>query len=190
MYEIPNAPTVAGLSPVMDETKPCSKCQEYLPKTASYFDRDNHAADGFRDICKQCRAENKQLEENKEIAERVDRLDEATAKVLDIILSDNYTPLPHVGEVYQSLIGVFGGAQGYAQHFMANYLMAKPGSSTRQKQLDTILRMSMKATELGAAKKPLEMMTEEELEKLAKEQIKRLAVYTPEDQDVPATKVS
>lgn len=175
----------------MDETKLCSTCQMNLPRTASYYDRDNHSPDGYRAMCKQCRAEKSREDELREISERVERLDEATARVLDVILSDNYTPLPHVGEVYQSLIGVFGGAQGYAQHFMANYLMAKPGSSTRQKQLDTILRMSMKATELGAAKKPLEMMSEEELEKLAKEQIKRLAVYTPPDvTDAPTTKVS
>jgi len=171
--EPPPPPDVEGM-PLMSEVKVCSGCHHELSRDAFHFDRDNHSADGFKNICKVCRASREQAEDNAEIAAKVDKLDTATSIILDTIAASGGSKVPHVVEVFEHLIGAYGGAQGLAQHYMANYLMAKPGSAIRQKLLDTMIRLTIKATETGAVRKPLDMMDDAELEILANEQAKRL----------------
>ena len=182
-------PPVKALPP-MSEVRICTgPCGQELPITAQYFDRDNSQTNGFRSICKMCRAEKDQRLKNQILIDKVSDLDAKTSAVLDRILEDKGPAVPHLLEVFESLTDAFGGPNGFAQHYMANFLMAKPGSSTRQKLMDTYVRMAVKCTENGSAKKPLEHMTDAELEELGSKEARRILriAATPEVtvRDVP-----
>jgi hypothetical protein len=58
----------------------------------------------------------------------------------------------------------FGGVEGFITAFMKQYYDAPAGGAFRTKQLDSILKLITANTAMGGAKKPLELMTEEELE--------------------------
>ena len=74
---------------------------------------------------------------------------------------------------------MFGGPGGFAQHFMANFLSTSLGSSTRQRMLDTILRLNVKVSESGAAQKSLEEITDEDLDREIEETARKLILLTP-----------
>lgn len=183
-------PEVEGLM-AMSDTKICSgPCRSELPLSAMHFDRDNAAADGFKDICKVCRSEQRREKENVSIARRVKKLDRATAKVLDIAAQGHGSRIPHVAELFEAMIAAYGGVQTLAQHFVANHLAAKPGGSIRQKGLETVIRLAIKTSETGAARKPLEVLSDEELNALVDEQAKRMMIYQPPEELADGKKVS
>ena len=41
-------------------TKVCTECNMTIPLDAQHYDRDRHSADGFRDVCKMCRKEQRE----------------------------------------------------------------------------------------------------------------------------------
>jgi hypothetical protein len=47
---------------------------------------------------------------------------------------------------------------------MAQYLASVPGSSTRQKMLDMVVKLAVKTSESGAAQIPIEMLSDEDLQ--------------------------
>lgn len=81
--------------------------------------------------------------------------------------------VPNVGVVTEDMMTAFGGSRGFALQYAANYLAAEPGSATRQRILSDINRSVAKASELGYAQKPLELLSDEELEEYLEEKIRR-----------------
>lgn len=187
---MPLPPDVEGLPPISGSKVCTGKCRAELPASAMHFDRDRSQPDGFKSVCKMCRAEQAQENENREIAERVDKLDSQSAKLLEMVTQPG-AKVPHLNELFERVMEVYGGAAGFAKHYLANYLMAPPGSAVRQKHLDAVIRMGVQVTTSGGARKPLDIMSDEELEKLANEQAKRLLLFDPDKQiDGEAKKVS
>lgn len=171
-------PQDASLSQPKDQQVCKGDCGESLPISAQYFDRDNSNENGFKGICKICRSEQRRHKDNEEIAERVRMLDKATLKALTGLATSpkaDLVSVPHMATCLEHLIGVFGGPQGYAQHSMANYLMAKPGSQNRVKILQMVQQLFIKVSEAGYAQVPLEKMTDEQLRIHKEEQIRKLS---------------
>ena len=157
--------------------KECSSCYVLYPATNEYFHTDNDKEDGLKTECKQCRKEKKKQLENQDIDARIQKLEAEGIKLLDVLASRG-SSIPHMAETFQRLIDVFGGAGGFAQHYLANYLSTPAGSSTRQKMLDTILRLNIKVSESGAAQKSLEEITDEELDLEIQQTAKSLLLFS------------
>lgn len=146
-----------------DGTKVCTgPCGEELPATSDYFDRDATKDDGLRQVCKACRAQERQLESFKAIDARVRKLDAHSLDVLDTLARAG-AEIPHIAEIYQRVMEAFEGAGGFAAHLMGQYLMAKPGSSARTKILEMMVRLAVKVSETGAAQLPVDLMADEDL---------------------------
>lgn len=130
-------------SPLTDEAgqQQCVLCGEWMPMSGHYFDADRSSPTGFRGDCKQCRAENRKARENSRLDERIQRLEETALTFIDKVSTTNVHVPVEVDNVAEELLYVFGGPRGFAQHVLANYLSAKPGSSVRQKALDRIITL-------------------------------------------------
>ena len=161
-------------------SKECSKCYVQFPLNEEYFHKDKSKPDGYKRICKMCRKEEREERENRAIDARIKELEAEGIKVLDVLASRG-SSIPHMAETFQRIIDVFGGSGGFAQHYLANYLSTPPGSATRQKMLDTVIRLNMKVSESGAAQKSLEEITDEELDIEIQQTAKALLLYSGND---------
>lgn len=163
--------------PAQDTVKVCQRssggCGQELPKSPDYFDRDNSRPDGLKSICKSCRAEQRKKREDEALAEKLKSLERTALLTMEQMVSKG-SSVPHMAEVFQRLMESFNGVDGFAQHYMAQYLSAQPGSAIRQKMLDTMIRLNQKVSESGAAQKSLEDLTDEDLERIHKERLLRL----------------
>jgi len=154
-------------------SKTCSECGDDLPATTQYFDQDQTKDDGLRTVCKHCRLQVREEKERKKRDERLQMVDDAAFNLLHKV-SRGGSDVPHVAELYQRLMDVFDGSGGFAAHFMAQYLEAKPGSTTRTKMLELLTRLGMKVSESGAARIPVEMMSDLDLQHEVAEQARRV----------------
>lgn len=159
--------------PLPSGIKTCTQCGQDLPATDQYFDQDATKDDGLRTVCKQCRCAVREENELRKRDQRLQMVDDAAYNLLNNVARGG-SDVPHVAEVYQRLMDVFDGAGGYATHFMAQYLEAKPGSTTRTKMLELLMRLGMKVSESGAAKIPVEMMNNVDLQNEVAEQARRI----------------
>jgi hypothetical protein len=94
----------------------------------------------------------------------VEKLDEASLTMLDTLLSGRGSDVPHIVELYQRIIEIFDGVGGFAQHYMVNYLSAKPGSMIRQRMLDQVFKIAIKVSEEGMAQAPIDLMLDEDVQ--------------------------
>jgi hypothetical protein len=148
--------------------KTCCACNNAMPATDVYFDLDASREDGLRQRCKDCRRKKSKGNMEKRVGAHARRLDKQTRNMLTLLASPDFSPdqvngVPHIASVYEEITRLFGGAQGVAQHFMIQYLEAPAGGQIRQRMLDAYLRLANKVSDSGAAKKPLELWTEDEL---------------------------
>ena len=72
--------------------------------------------------------------------------------------------VPHVSEVLERVMTLFGGSGGFASMLVKQYYDAPPGSATRTKMLEAITKLTVQTSEMGASKKPLELWSDDELE--------------------------
>jgi hypothetical protein len=153
--------------------KVCPECNRAL-STEYDFDQAPRYPDGLFPLCKECAALKEREAHLREIQQRVDQLDNASIKVLDEISrlpSREIVSLPHMAHLLEDLTTVWGGTRQFAQHVIAQYLAAPPGGMMRQKCLEMYERTLRKASEANYTQKPLNSMTDEELEQ---ERISRL----------------
>lgn len=169
---------------IMPAMQECLECKESLPVNANYFDRDRGNVNGFKHICKECRAEKRDRDEESEVAKRIKQFDHKALLALEKIIEGQGSAVPHIAEILQRMMEVFGGASGYARHTMNQFLACPPGTAQRTKVLQIISAMTTKVSELGAAKVPRELMTDEELERCIEERIKRVAGPRIHEQEV------
>lgn len=143
---------------------PCQMIIEFDPeRVGEFFDVDTKNKDGFKRICKSCRSEQRLV---KKIAERNQRLQHIDQRIVGLLnqARPGGTEVPHIAEVFSKIVQLMGGANGLAMSVVQTYVQAPPGSPTRQKMLAHILHVAKSTTDSGAAKVPLEMLNEEELE--------------------------
>lgn len=72
--------------------------------------------------------------------------------------------IPHSSELLERLMEYFGGTSGFSALLVKQYFDSAPGGATRTKMLDSLVRLVVKNTDMGGAKKPLGQWTDDELE--------------------------
>jgi hypothetical protein len=143
------------------ESKSCSHCGKSFPLTKQYW----HVSKGeFHSRCRKCR--NKKQKDGRVIRSQK-KLAEIERGAVDTFIAAarvGGTNIPHSAELLEVAMKYFGGVEGFVTAFMKQYYDAPAGGAFRTKQLDSILKLITANTAMGGAKKPLELMTEEELE--------------------------
>ncbi len=187
----------------MPETRTCDKCNFTLPLTASHFDRKRDGPDGFRTTCKTCRKEQREDTKNAlaspsggnlqaGVDEISESLDSQALTLLRLLSADRRrsTDVPHEAEVYQEIMARFGGASGFADHVMAQYLAAGPGSAARLTLLRLIATMSANVVKSGYATVPLDMLSDEDLVRLHEQQATAILQQKTKPAALPSPEVS
>lgn len=173
------------------ETQVCSECGLAQPLTEESYDRDKHRENGFRAVCKTCRSLQRQLAHVKDtgVEELLRDLDQrTTALLLEISSKPNLdlNVLPHIANVCEELMKVWGGPRGLAQRMMANYLAARPGSQMRFNYEREALSIIKLMNEQGIGQKPIESLSDEELQKLMLQNVQRLQATVVETRNAHA----
>jgi hypothetical protein len=167
MAQVPDMPP-AGM-------KWCGRCLKELPQNDDWFDRDATKADGFKNWCKQCRQERNELAKLTEAAEIVKTLD----KAMIATLTDSQpggTTVPHQAEMYQVLMSMMGGVQGWGMHWMAQYISAPAGGQSRERMMGQIQKMAAAVSDSNKVSMPAELMSDEDLEIELKKREERMRV--------------
>jgi hypothetical protein len=153
--------------------KACIQCGESYPATTENFHKSK---DGFHARCRKCR--NARLKgERKQVRNR--RLAKIEKSAIDSFVKASRlggANIPHSSELLEILMEYFGGVRGFANAFLKQYYDAPVGGAFRTKMLDTVARLVKDNTAMGGAKKPLELMSEEELEAELRRQVLEAAM--------------
>jgi hypothetical protein len=152
--------------PVVPDLKKCegpcgTLCD--IDRAPEYFDVDSQAKDGFKRICKACRAEQRALKEAAASIRQLEHIDKALLARLA-----NARPggpnVPHSADLLERIYTLIGGANGMAALLMKTFIQSPPGSPTQQKILAQIMSLTHQNTEVGGAKKPVETLSDEEID--------------------------
>jgi hypothetical protein len=157
----------------VSETKTCITCGQTFPATTAHFHKSK---DGFNPRCRKCR--NKK-ERKARANKRNEKLEEIEKGAVDLFLKSarlGGASIPHSSELLEVLFEYFGGVRGFGNAFMKQFFQAPVGGAFRTKMLDTMVRLVTQNTAMGGAKKPLELMTDQELEAEVRRQVLEAAM--------------
>ena len=158
----------------MSEYKACIGCGRSFPATSENFHKAKDG--GLHARCRKCR--NKQ-ERGARKKKRDRKLEEIERGAVDLFISSariGGANIPHSSELLEVLMEYFGGVRGFANAYMKQLYDAPAGGAFRTKMLDSIVRLVVGNTAMGGAKKPLELMSEEELEAELRRQVLEAAM--------------
>lgn len=146
----------------MDEVKEiprrqCEACQQVFPLTPAKWPRVPGSQQAFRYTCKTCHKKKKQKA-------KMDRLEGAAVEAYLAKTISGGSNVPHTAELLESIMHYFGGTNGFASILLKQYFESPAGSRMRNSILEMIVRLAAKNTEQGGAKKPVQLLSEEELE--------------------------
>lgn len=148
----------------MIEKQTCSTCGVELEKTTENFlERDGKLSPQ----CKFCHRRNQQNYKIRQAEKRQKNLEKVERNGLDMyarLASTGGSNIPHSAELVEQVMTYFGGVTGFSAMLVKQFYDSKPGSSVRNKLLDTICKLVQSNVDSGGAKKPLDLWTEEELE--------------------------
>lgn len=157
----------------MSDYKTCISCGVSYPQTTENFHK---AKDGFHARCRKCR--NKKIRGDRK-TKRNRKLEEIEKGAVDLFVASariGGASIPHSSELLEVLMDYFGGVRGFANAYMKQFYDAPVGGAFRTKMLDSVVRLVVGNTAMGGAKKPLELMTDEELEAELRRQVMEAAV--------------
>lgn len=157
----------------MSTYKTCIQCGTSYPATAENFHKSK---DGLHARCRRCRND-KMKGERKQVRNK--RLAKIEKSAIDSFVKASRlggANIPHSSELLEILMEYFGGVRGFANAFLKQFYEAPVGGAFRTKMLDTVVRLVVGNTAMGGAKKPLELMTEEELEAELRRQVLEAAM--------------
>jgi len=161
------------------ETRPCLDPghvgPSHLPATKEYFHQDKRRADGLSPVCKTCAT--RYRVERKQEALRAVQAREVRAMTA-CINSNKVVLVPHLTEMIEEFMLYLGGPRGYVRTLMADFDALKPGHPARISIGKLIARMIQKNTEMGGAEKPIEHMTQKELEQQLADQLNAIRGVT------------
>ena len=140
--------------------KVCHQCGGTFP--AEQFGRTETG--GLTKWCNGCRQERQAGRAIKRQEKTLDDIEKAALQVFTRGAATGGENVPHVSELLERTMQLFGGSSGFASAIVKQFFDAAPGSATRTKLLETITKLTVNVSEQGASKKPLELWTDEELE--------------------------
>lgn len=157
----------------MSELKTCIECGVSYPATDAYFHKSK---DGFHARCRKCR--NKKERKSRK-QKRNKKLDEIERGGVDLFIASariGGANIPHSSELLETLMEYFGGVRGFANAYMKQFYDSPVGGAFRTKMLDGVMRLVQNNTAMGGAKKPFDLMTDEELEAEIRRQVLEAAL--------------
>lgn len=167
----------------------CACCRQSIP--IEEFDKRGRWRQGQKatdSVCRFCR-DIQAKETKKYVRLHAKRVDEMMLNLCESLAEEpmsDFDELPNIGALTQAVLRPFGGAQGIALQMASTYLSSPPGSPVRQKMLSLLVKMDTEASKLGYAKKPMEMMSDDELQAYIAEKERRalrLADGNPESEE-------
>lgn len=126
--------------------------------------------------CANCRRIKRRERKRKAKAETLDAVEKGAVSTFLKVAAQGGENIPHSAELLERLMEYFGGSSGFSALVVKQYFDSPAGSATRTKLLETLVRLTLKNTELGGAKKPMEQWTDEELEEELNQRLKRVAM--------------
>ena len=177
-------PTKETTDPLSMAEKPgkkwCTSCG-IQKDTEENFDRDAQRADGFRDTCRDCRAEQRiqaKLERDENAnSQRIQEMEQQNLEALDS-LSSGGAFNPHSEELAEALMIPFGGVNGFAKNIYATYLCAPPGSARRVKILDMVVKLIQANSRMELDERKIDLLNDKDIEKVFEEQATRYMQMT------------
>lgn len=145
----------------MANTKTCIDCGETHPATTQFFHKSK---DGFHARCRKCRNSKERGARKKTADKRLARIERRSMEEFIRAAKSGGPSIPHSSELLEHILTYFGGVQGFATAWMKQFYDSTAGGAFRTKMLDGVFRLVQNNTAMGGAKKPMELMTEEELE--------------------------
>lgn len=146
------------------DTKPCIHCGKEYEATREFFVYRNGIVENTCRLCRSLQvkeaAEKKAERRRRDLAKIEQRGMDVYAKAAAIGGSN----IPHSADVVERVVEYFGGVSGFASMLVKQFYDSQPGSSVRNKLLETICRLVQANVDSGGAKKPLTLWTEDELE--------------------------
>jgi len=152
-------------------TRRCGTCRNLFPLTSANFHKDSKGDLGFKNICKKCRttaakaADDRQLIANaKELEKEAEDIVGAANSFLKVTSSAAAkNSVPHLAELYEQMMYVFGGSEGMASRYKETFEAAPEGGSVRRGILDTVLKTGERVSEMGVAQVPTELISDDDL---------------------------
>ena len=161
-------PTGLARTRRLDDRKSCISCGVAYPATTTYFHKSK---DGFHARCRKCR--NKKIRKERG-TKRNKKLEEIEKGAVDLFVGAariGGANIPHSSELLEVLMEYFGGVRGFANAYMKQFYDSPVGGAFRTKMLDSVVRLVTNNTAMGGAKKPFDLMTDEELEAEVRRQV-------------------
>ena len=155
--------------------KCCGKCGYELPKNSDNFDKDSSKSDGFKNWCKKCREEKRKMARLDNAAAVLETLDKSMIAAITT-QKPGGTNIPHQAEMYQVLMSMMGGVQGWAMHWLAQYTASAPGSQTRERMLGQMQKMAAAVSDSNKVQMPADLMSDEDLDAEIKKREERMRV--------------
>jgi hypothetical protein len=156
------------------QAKTCTDCGKTLPASAEHF---RQRKDGLLDIrCLVCRREKLRGKRKKEDARSLRDIEVGAVASFMTAATTGGESIPHSCEVLERMMEYFGGVSGFTSLLVKQYFDSQPGGATRTKMLDSVLRLVVKNTDQGGAKKPLGQWTDLELEAALDGRLRALAM--------------
>jgi hypothetical protein len=145
----------------MSDYKACIQCGNSYELTAANWHKSK---DGFHARCRKCRNSHEKKARKKKTNKKLAEIEKGAVDLFVASARIGGANIPHSSELLEVLMEYFGGVRGFANVYLKQFFDAPSGGAFRTKMLETIVRLTSANTALGGAKKPLELMTEEELE--------------------------
>jgi hypothetical protein len=144
------------------QVKTCVDCGQNLPAKKDHF---RQRKDGTLDVrCLLCRRDKLQGRKKQALARSLTDIESGAVSTFMGAARGGGENIPHSCEVLERLMEYFGGVSGFTSLLVKQYFDSPPGGATRTKMLDSILRLVVKNTDQGGAKKPLGQWSDDELE--------------------------
>lgn len=152
----------------MSDYKACVACGKSFPRTEQYFHKSK---DGFHSRCKKCRNKEAVRGRKRKANAKLEQIEKGAVRLFTEAATIGGAHIPHSSEMIEVIMEYFGGVRGFGNAFMKQFYDSPPGGAFRTKMLDTVVRLVKDNTAMGGAKKPLDLMTEDELESDLRRQI-------------------
>jgi hypothetical protein len=168
------------------DTKVCIGCQRELPAATTHFHKSK---DGFHARCRKCRNQKIRKDRGKKQNRKLEEIEKGAVDLFVASARIGGANIPHSSELLEVLMEYFGGVRGFANAFMKQLYDAPVGGAFRTKMLESIMRLITANTAMGGAKKPLELMSEEELEAELRRQVLEAAMQIHRVEVVDAPRI-
>lgn len=157
----------------VSDYKVCVGCGASYPATTANFHKSK---DGLHSHCRKCRNKKERGLRKKKRNKKLEEIEKGAVELFTSAARIGGANIPHTSELTEVIMEYFGGVRGFANMFMKQYLDSPVGGAFRTKMLESVVRLVKDNTAMGGSKKPLELMSEEELEAELRRQVLEAAM--------------